>query len=44
MSVKPIKPKSLPLDELFYECLALLGVLAMAGVLALAMRVGEGQW
>jgi hypothetical protein len=42
--VKPVKPKDLRLEEIFYECLALLGVLAMTGVLAVAMRVGEGKW
>jgi hypothetical protein len=42
--VKPVKLKGLSLEEVFYECLALLGVLAMAGVLAIAMRLGEGKW
>jgi hypothetical protein len=42
--VKPIKPKDLRLEDIFYECLALLGVLAMTAVLAIAMRVGEGKW
>jgi hypothetical protein len=42
--VKPVKPKDLRLEDVFYECLALLGVLAMTGVLAVAMRVGEGKW
>jgi hypothetical protein len=44
MSVKPVKPKDLLLEEVFYECLALLGVLVMTGILAVAMRVGEGKW
>jgi len=42
--LKPFKPNDLLPEEIFYECLALLGVLAMAGVLALAMRLGEGHW
>jgi len=42
--VKPVKSKEIRLDEIFWECLALLGVLAMTGVLAVAMRVGEGKW
>jgi hypothetical protein len=32
------------LQEIFMECLALLGVCSLAGVLALAMRVFEGKW
>jgi hypothetical protein len=42
--VKPVRPKDLRLEDIFFECLALLGVLAMTGVLAVAMRVGEGKW
>jgi hypothetical protein len=42
--VKPVKLKGLVLEQVFYECLALLGVLAMTAVLAIAMRVGEGKW
>jgi len=42
--MKPIKLPPLSPRDIFYECLALLGVLAMTGVLALAMRLGEGKW
>ncbi len=42
--MKPVKLKGLSVEEVFYECLALLGVIAMTAVLAIAMRVGEGHW
>jgi hypothetical protein len=42
--MKPVKLKGLSPEEVFYECLALLGVLVMTGVLAMAMRLGEGKW
>ena len=42
--VKPVNLKGLSAGEVFYECLALLGVIIMTAVSALAMRVGEGQW
>jgi hypothetical protein len=42
--MKPIKLPPLSPTEIFYECLALLGVLVMTGVLVLAMRLGEGNW
>ena len=42
--MKPIKIPELSPREILFECLALLGVLAMTGVLALAMRIGEGNW
>ncbi|HXW61234.1 MAG TPA: hypothetical protein VEJ45_01440 [Candidatus Acidoferrales bacterium] len=42
--MKPAKRKGLSSEEVFYECLALLGVLAMTAVLAIAMRLGAGKW
>lgn len=42
--MKPVQLKGLSVGEVFYECLALLGVLAMTLILALAMRVGAGKW
>ena len=42
--MKPVNLKGLSVGEVFYECLALLGVLAMTAILALAMRVGAGKW
>jgi hypothetical protein len=42
--MKPIKLPKLSPTEIFYECLALLGVLVMTGVLATAYRLMEGKW
>jgi len=42
--VKPVKLEGLSVEEIFFECLALLGVVVMTAVLAIAMRVGEGHW
>jgi hypothetical protein len=44
VAVKAFNIKGLSPEEVFFECLALLGVLVMTAVLAIAMRVGEGQW
>lgn len=42
--MKPIKFPELPAPEIFYEVLALFGVLVMTGVLAVAFRLSEGKW
>jgi hypothetical protein len=44
MFVKTLNPKGPVVEEVFYECLALLGICAMAGVLAVAMRLAVGKW
>jgi len=42
--MKPIKFPELSAREIFYEVLALFGVLVMTGVLAVAYRLSEGKW
>lgn len=41
---KPEKIDAALFKEMFLECLALFGVIALAGTLAIAFRVFEGKW
>jgi len=41
---KPEKIDAALVQQIFIECLALLGVIALAGTLALAFRLFEGKW
>jgi len=42
--VVPEKIDAALIKEMFVECLALLGVIALAATLAIAFRVLEGKW
>lgn len=41
---KPEKIDAALFKEMFLECLALFGVIALAGTLAIAFRLFEGKW